>query len=436
MKPEFARNNKVADIQVSKVSCKPTHLRQISIKSLVGMVVTALLIVLLYRHDQLTEHSEIIRNENEASASHVMHLLDDEIATLISTSKELEAQAFQENPIIENFSAALAKVSEHNILKLKLFNLSGTVAYSSAKKDIGKMSSHPDFLKKALDGTAMNHIEYRETFLVATGELHDVYIVEGYYPIIHSGQMIGVFEIYGDATPAVNRIHQNMYRISFMVLGLFVALYVAQYISAAQADKAVLQWEMQLEKANEKIQDLAFHDSLTQLANRNLIIDRLEQTIALSKRSGIYAAMLFLDLDNFKSLNDTHGHSAGDLLLIEAARRIKSCVREVDTVGRFGGDEFVVMLSELSADKNESMSQVMLVAEKIRNALSVPYLLTISTCPQTEKFIEHWCTASIGMVVFKNHETNTDDIFKMADSAMYKAKQSGPNHIRFYDADE
>lgn len=243
-----------------------------------------------------------------------------------------------------------------------------------------------------------------------------------------------MFEIYADSTKEMVHIQNNVIRITFIVFVLFAALYFALYMTATHADNAVLKWANQLENANEIINNLAFHDSLTQLANRNLIKDRLEQAIATSKRSGLYAAMIFLDLDNFKSLNDTHGHSAGDVLLVETARRIKSCVREVDTVGRFGGDEFVVMLSELNLDKNESMSQVMLVAEKIRIALSTPYLLSIADDPQAEVAIEHCCTVSIGIVVFKNHETTIDDIFKMADTAMYRAKQSGPNQIRFYEA--
>lgn len=243
-----------------------------------------------------------------------------------------------------------------------------------------------------------------------------------------------MFEIYADSTKEMVHIQNNVIRITFIVFVLFAALYFALYMTATHADNAVLKWANQLENANEIINNLAFHDSLTQLANRNLIKDRLEQAIATSKRSGLYAAMIFLDLDNFKSLNDTHGHSAGDVLLVETARRIKSCVREVDTVGRFGGDEFVVMLSELNLDKNESMSQVMLVAEKIRIALSTPYLLSIADDPQAEVVVEHCCTVSIGIVVFKNHETTIDDIFKMADTAMYRAKQSGPNQIRFYEA--
>ena len=144
--------------------------------------------------------------------------------------------------------------------------------------------------------------------------------------------------------------------------------------------------------------------------------------------------MIFLDLDNFKPLNDKHGHSVGDLLLVEVARRIRSCVREVDTVSRFGGDEFVVLLSEMSIDKTKSIAEVGIVAEKIRVALDRPYVMTIQQEGKVETTVEHHCTSSIGVETFINHEINQDDIIIHADMAMYQAKQEGRNQICFFDS--
>ncbi|MBI5439139.1 MAG: diguanylate cyclase [Nitrosomonadales bacterium] len=186
-------------------------------------------------------------------------------------------------------------------------------------------------------------------------------------------------------------------------------------------------------KAEEEISNLAFYDTLTQLPNRRMLNDRLCQTMAASKRSGCYGALMFLDLDNFKPLNDTHGHGAGDLLLIEAAHRIAGCVRETDTVARFGGDEFVVMLGELDVDKAESTTHASIVAEKIRTALSEPYLLAFRHEGEAEKTVEHRCAASIGVVLFIGHETGAEDIVKWADMAMYRAKEGGRNRVRFFE---
>jgi diguanylate cyclase (GGDEF)-like protein/PAS domain S-box-containing protein len=183
-------------------------------------------------------------------------------------------------------------------------------------------------------------------------------------------------------------------------------------------------------KIDEKIRSLAFYDALTDLPNRRMLDDRLGQAMAASKRSGKYGAVLFLDLDNFKPLNDQYGHHAGDLLLIEVARRITSCVREVDTVARFGGDEFVVMISSLESDRAESVQQAEIVAEKIRVALAEPYQISIKAENDGEIQVEHRCTTSIGVVLFIDHEASAEDILKWADMAMYRAKDEGRNRIR------
>lgn len=197
---------------------------------------------------------------------------------------------------------------------------------------------------------------------------------------------------------------------------------------------AVKQDVTERKQVEQRIRALAFHDTLTQLPNRRLLYDRLEHAMATSKRSGNYGALMFIDLDNFKPLNDAHGHATGDLLLIEVARRLTRCVRETDTVARFGGDEFVVMLDELDVDKNESMRQAGIVAEKIRSLLAEPYLLSLQKEGKTGTTIEHRCTSSIGATLFFSHEASPDDIFRQADLAMYQAKASGRNVVRFFNA--
>ena len=182
-----------------------------------------------------------------------------------------------------------------------------------------------------------------------------------------------------------------------------------------------------------EVRQLAFFDVLTNLPNRRLLNDRLTQSLIASKRTENYGAVMFLDLDNFKPLNDTHGHVVGDLLLIEAANRLKTCVRELDTVARFGGDEFVVMLSELDVDKTTASTQARVVAEKILAALSSPYVLIVNHDGKLNSSIEHRCTASIGVAMFINHEGSQDDILNWADAAMYQAKEAGRNSIRFYE---
>jgi diguanylate cyclase (GGDEF)-like protein/PAS domain S-box-containing protein len=183
--------------------------------------------------------------------------------------------------------------------------------------------------------------------------------------------------------------------------------------------------------AEQQINELAFYDTLTRLPNRRLLDDRLEHAIAASKRSGRYAAVMFLDLDNFKPLNDKHGHKAGDLLLVEVADRLTRCVREVDTVARFGGDEFVVILSELAGDETECIEEAHLVAEKIHTALAEPYYL-IPNPQGTARMITYQNVGACIGVVLLHNDANAENMLKWADKAMYRAKASGRNQICFH----
>ncbi len=177
-------------------------------------------------------------------------------------------------------------------------------------------------------------------------------------------------------------------------------------------------------KAEEEVRILAYYDTLTKLANRRLFMDRLKLALASSNRSKSFGAVLFLDLDKFKKINDLHGHDHGDLLLIEVAERIKCCVREVDTVARFGGDEFVVLLEDLDKTSAGASRKAGAIAEKIRVSLDQPF--------QINGHI-HFSSPSLGVCMFCGQTTWSDDLIKHADIAMYRAKNLGGNAIRFYD---
>ncbi|MDP1559090.1 MAG: EAL domain-containing protein [Nitrosomonas sp.] len=179
-------------------------------------------------------------------------------------------------------------------------------------------------------------------------------------------------------------------------------------------------------KTEAKIRELAFFDQLTGLPNRTLLLDRLQQAKAASIRSGSYGALLLIDLDNFKTLNDTLGHDMGDLLLRQVAQRLTTCVRAVDTVARLGGDEFVVMLESLSMDERSAATQTEAVGEKILASLNQIYQLNK---------INYRNTPSIGATLFRGHQTTIDHLMKQADLAMYKSKETGRNVMHFFDAD-
>jgi diguanylate cyclase (GGDEF)-like protein len=190
--------------------------------------------------------------------------------------------------------------------------------------------------------------------------------------------------------------------------------------------------EKALRESENQIRQLAFHDALTQLPNRRLMIDRLEQAILAGKRTGKYCAFMFIDMDNFKPLNDTYGHETGDQMLLQAAQRLTACVRAIDTVARFGGDEFVVLISDLASDHADSERRASEIAEKIRGSMSEPYRLRVAHGTDASAVVSHVSTASIGVALFKGGELGVDDVLHRADTAMYQAKVNGRNLVRFH----
>ncbi len=179
--------------------------------------------------------------------------------------------------------------------------------------------------------------------------------------------------------------------------------------------------------AEARIQRLAYFDELTGLPNRRLLVDRLTQEVSSARRHGLHGALLFLDLDKFKQVNDTLGHAVGDTLLQAVANRLTAQVRIEDTVGRLAGDEFVVLLPGLSEDAAVAVAQSQTVAEKIRASLSKPYVL---------KGDSRSVTSSIGVVLFPGTAETADELLQMADRAMYASKKAGRNTIRFYASDD
>jgi len=188
---------------------------------------------------------------------------------------------------------------------------------------------------------------------------------------------------------------------------------------------AVLTDITQRKAASEEIEMLAFYDPLTRLPNRRLLLERLRQVLNTSRLHDRYGALMFIDLDNFKTLNDTLGHNVGDLLLQQVAGRLQASLRHGDTVARLGGDEFVVLLEGLSSDQREAAAHTEVLGGAIRNALNLPYTLGTHTCHSTP---------SIGVTLFHNgHPPHPDELLMQADIAMYQAKQGGRNGMRFFD---
>jgi diguanylate cyclase (GGDEF)-like protein len=218
---------------------------------------------------------------------------------------------------------------------------------------------------------------------------------------------------------------------AFIVAILLLARFISQSWRREENDILKrLEDEAEREKLEEQIRHMAYYDALTDLPNRRLLSDRLGQALVNIKRSRLHGALMFIDLDNFKPLNDLYGHAVGDLLLIEVGRRLKACIREMDTVARIGGDEFIVLIGQLEGDEEKSLAHARLIVEKIHISLSQPYQFEMHNDGQPASTVEYDCGSSIGVAVFSRQAKDIDVILSAADSAMYEAKTAGRNQVK------
>ena len=195
--------------------------------------------------------------------------------------------------------------------------------------------------------------------------------------------------------------------------------------------------DITLQKRSEEENKIySYIDPLTKIPNRRLMHDRLHQIIASNKRSGNYSAMIVIDLDNFKELNDNYGHETGDLFLVELSNQVTMCIRESDTMARLGGDEFIVLLSNLNRDKDIAYLEAMKVSEKIKILISTIFETPAENIRPEKSAMTYGCTASLGLVLFTTPTISDSEIIKLADSAMYKAKKTGKNSISFIESSE
>lgn len=244
--------------------------------------------------------------------------------------------------------------------------------------------------------------------------------------VLRDGQLIAVRRVPGyDELSVVATLSQDAVLVDWqadqqrgqLTLGMALATMLSSFFY-------ILRQMRRQGRTEKKINELAFFDPLTRLPNRTLLMDRLSQAMHSGQRDGMSGALLFIDLDHFKILNDTLGHGKGDLLLRQVAQRVALCVREGDTVARLGGDEFVVVLENLSPDSGQAANQAEAVGEKI--------LAAINQCNHLGAF-EHRSSASIGATLFAGHQTPIDDLLRQADLAMYTAKDAGRDRLCFFD---
>ncbi len=661
----------VSPAPVSGAHERYSLVRRLSIVSLLSLFVTATLLVMLYWHDQMKEHSTLAAQENERKASHLMRHLGGYLNFYGMRMDGLDADALRAHPDVAMLDQSLIRHLDERLLKINFYNHAGMVIYSSVHDEVGTLHRNRAKLAYPLQGKMQSWLEFYPTFRTHTGDISERYIVHTYLPLPIDDVDDGVFALYSDITPAMKRVQEKAVSIALIVAAAFAALYAALFFVMRRADCDLADWqdavitstrqialgearlramldsaldgvigideegcviefnpaaetifgwhrdeilgqpvhllnisehprtaggsvpfthtrepgmashiettarrrngtkfpidlaaspvsagdlhffttyvrdtterkraEIELriaaiafesqecmfitnaagiiqrvnlafietsgydttavvgqsprlwrsgrhdadfyrtmwltlqdegkwhgeiwnrrengeiypawltitavrdvqgkiihyvaafiditerKAAEEKIKRLAYFDPLTSLPNRRMLQDRLHQALVAGNRSRCYGTLMFIDLDRFKTLNDTMGHDIGDLLLQQVAVRLQECVREENTVARLGGDEFVVILNDLGKCVDEAVTQTRIIGERILAAMNRPYQLGEYS---------HNSTPSIGVTLFLGHEFSREELMKRADLAMYEAKSSGRNTLCFFD---
>jgi len=306
------------------------------------------------------------------------------------------------------------------VVKVKIYDLNGLTVYSTDARQIGENKlANPGYLR-ARDGYPASNLTYRERFDAWESQLADRHILGTYVPVhvYDASPVEAVLEVYTDVTPLVERMERSQWTILAAVLGAMALVYAVIQLILMRYKRLLREEERARAAQEERIRHQAYHDSLTGLPNRARFGEHLEEALKRAKRTGAPLALLFLDLDLFKQVNDSLGHDAGDGLLRLSAERIRRAVREADLVFRMSGDEFTVVLEDVRGPEEAAM-----VAGRVLEGVSVPLQIN-------EKQLA--VTASIGIALYPGDEAVGGRLIKAADTAMYRAKELGRNRYAFF----
>jgi diguanylate cyclase (GGDEF)-like protein len=342
-------------------------------------------------------------------------------AAFVARAGSLDRATLAGRPEIAALDRDLRQLSDGlSVAKVKIYDLRGLTVYSTDPRQIGEDSvSKPGFLR-ARDGYPSTKISYRERLDSWEGTLSDRHIVETYVPVhvYDAAPVEAVLEVYNDVTAQVAAVQRAQWKILAAVLGAMAMIYAVLQLILARYQRLLAEKERERAAQEERIRHQAYHDALTGLPNRASFTEHLEEAMRRAKRAGWPLALLFLDLDLFKRVNDSLGHDAGDRLLRVAAERIRRSVREADMLFRMGGDEFTMLLEDVRGPEEAAM-----VAGRVLEGIAEPLQL---------QHHEIAVTASIGIALYPRDDVVGERLVKSADTAMYRAKELGRNRYAFF----
>jgi diguanylate cyclase (GGDEF)-like protein len=437
-------------------------LRYFSLTSFVSVVTVAAILGVFYRELAIRSLVTMGESNNRAVTRVLANSLWPKLMPYLATADTLPNEELESHPGREEFAKLLAKhLTGLSVAKVKVYDMKGRTVFSSDPRQIGEDKSSNAGFQGARFGNVTSELTHRDEFSAFDKVIENADLLSTYIPVRRNtdGGIGAVFELYDDVTPFLARIERTQWMVVLGVFAILCVLYGVLFVIVRHADgviqrqyrkrdaaeRALRRAQRTLEQrveertlelarvnaglqaevaerrlADQRVVHMAHHDALTGLPNRTLFADRVGQAIARAHRRDGKIAVLFLDLDRFKNVNDSLGHAIGDLLLTAVAERLTNCLREEDTAARLGGDEFIISLPDV-ADAGEAAR----IAARILGELAKPF-----------RIADHQLHAdgSIGIALYPADGGNAETLMRNADTAMYHAKESGRANYQFFSA--
>lgn len=397
--------------------------RFFSVASLIGMVVVTACLIWADREHEV--HSLIV-HENRANANLTRVFANTvwgRYRSFVLGSAGRSRASLLADPALPQLRAdVLGKMHGLQIVKIKIYNLDGLTVFSTDERQIGEDKSANQGFREARSGVVASQITYREKFDAFEGVLNKRNLIASYIPVRSAPDAPpeGVFEVYSDVTELLQQQGDAQWQLSGIVLVALVTLYLFLFFVVRKADRIIARQEQERAAQEEEVRHQAYHDVLTGLPNRTYFSERLSQSISMAARHGHTSALMFIDLDRFKIVNDSLGHDAGDTLLKVVSERIQACLRSSELLFRMGGDEFTIILPEIAAPEEAA-----LVARRILEAVVSPV-----SVHEHELIVG----ATIGIAIYPGDGDSAEEMLRNADAAMYSAKENGRGTLAFYHA--
>ena len=396
-------------------------LRYFSITSLILMVLATIALGMLHRLLEKNDLLEFGKNHSVALTQTFANVIWPQFHSFADTARRLDADALRRHPDIAKLNQSVRELTRNtHLLKLNIFQLDGRTLFSTDATQIGNDESRNAGFLSARQGQAMSILTHRDMFSTPDGEIANRDVLKSYVALRPSADapIEGILEMYTDVTDALASSERRQRLVTLSVIAALAVLYTIFFFIVKYADGVIRRQHEQQRLADQNLQHISTHDALTNLPNRVLLLDRINQSLISAKRRNNLVAVAYIDIDNFKNINDSLGHHIGDEVLKTAAQRMLQILRKGDTVARLGGDEFVITLPDINFS-----ADALQVTKKVLDAIALPI--------ESDGHALH-LTASIGIALYPEHGQDVATLMRNADIAMYSAKHLGRNRHQMF----